>query len=505
MKKPIALIILDGWGYSTDTKNNAVAAANTPYFDYLWENFSKTLLEASGPAVGLPLNQVGNSEIGHTTIGAGKAIDTDLVAIAKAIESGDFHNNTAFVAAFSHAKEYNSRLHLMGLLSDGGVHSHKEHLFELLRAAKLFGLNDIAIHIFTDGRDTSTTGSVEYVRELEDLLLDLDIGFIASISGRYFAMDRDNNFDRLEKTTKALFSCEGGICEIKASRFLKDQHESGIFDEHIEPILIKTLDRDPVKIEKNDSIIFFNFRSDRARMLSQHILEKKESQNLYFVTMTQYKSDFDAHIAFPAGIIETTLAKEISRSGFSQVHIAETEKFPHATYFLNGGVEIPYENETHILLDSRKDVPTHDLAPEMRALDIAQKAVESIEKGSDFLFVNIANPDMVGHTAKVSALVTALEVSDAAMKIIVQAVVSCGGVAIVTADHGNAEVNAQEDGSPHTSHTYNLVPCIIVDSELSQQHITKEVGTLCDLAPTILQYLQIEKPLSMTGNSLVKK
>ncbi len=499
MKKPITLIVLDGWGHSTDAQDNAVMQAKTPFFDSLWEKYPHLLLEASGEAVGLPEGQVGNSEIGHTTIGAGAALDTDLVRIKKSIETGEFAQNEAFVNAFGHVQKNNSRLHVMGLLSDGGVHSHIEHLIALLRAASVVGIRDIAVHIFTDGRDTGTTESARYIREIEQVLADLDCGFIATICGRYYAMDRDNNWDRLDKTMKALFECEGNICRIAPSEFVCELHEQGTSDEFIEPVIVE-METGPVKIESNDAIIFTNFRSDRARMLSEKILEHKELMNLCFVTMTQYKQGLDAHIAFPIKNIETTLAEQVSLAGYSQAHIAETEKFPHATYFLNGGKEDPHPNEEHILLDSRKDVSTHDLAPEMRALDIAEKAKESLQKGTEFLFINIANPDMVGHTANVPAIITAIETTDKALQIIVESTLAQGGVAIVTADHGNAELNKEADGSPHTAHTYNLVPCIITDMDIQLQ---KNQGTIADLAPTVLEYLEITKPESMTGQSLV--
>lgn len=501
MKKPITLLVLDGWGYRTETKDNAVAAAKTPYFDYLWNKYPHTLLEACGEAVGLPDGQVGNSEIGHTTIGAGAALDTDLVRIKKAIQNGEFHKNEAFLKVFEHVQTNNSRLHVMGLLSDGGVHSHQDHLFELLRAGSLVGIKDIAVHVFTDGRDTSTTGSQQYLRDLENLLSDLDCGFIATLSGRYWAMDRDSNWDRLDKTMKAMFHCEGGVCEINPSEYVKQVHAEGISDEHIEPVIIKQVDKDPVKVEKNDGIIFINFRSDRARMISEKLLDKKEEYNLSFATMTEYKQGFDTHVAFPVKIVETTLAEQVSLAGLSQAHIAETEKFPHATYFLNAGKDDPHEGEVHIGFDSRKDIPTHDHAPEMRALDIAEKVKEVLDnKLYDFLFINIANPDVVGHTANVPAIITALETTDKALEIIVKATLDAGGIAIVTADHGNAETNREEDGSLHTSHTYNLVPCIITEEGID----LIEQGTLADLAPTVLEYLDIKKPESMTGESLKK-
>jgi len=501
MKKPITLIILDGWGYRTDAKDNAILAADTPYFDYLWNTYPHTLLEASGEAVGLPEGQVGNSEIGHTTIGAGTTIDTDLVRIKKSIDNGEFANNEAFLNVFSHVQQHGSRLHIIGLLSDGGVHSHQSHLFSLLRVASLASIRNIGVHVFTDGRDTAVDGSQNYIQELENVLRDLDCGSIASITGRYWAMDRDNNWDRVERALDALFECKGGVCEIDPGDYVKALHEKGISDEHIEPTVIQQADGSTIRIGENDGIIFLNFRSDRARMITEKLIERKGSMNLAIATMTQYRSDFDLPVAFPAKNIVTTLAREIADAGMHQVHIAETEKFPHATYFLNGGRETPHDNEEHILVPSRKDVATHDLAPEMRAMDIAEKAVASLEQGLDFLFVNIANPDMVGHTANVPAIITAIETTDKAMERIVRATLDAGGVAIVTADHGNAETNRETDGSLHTAHTYNLVPCIVTESDV---HLMKQ-GTLADLAPTVLAYLDINQPSVMTGVNIVRK
>ena len=499
MKKPITLIVLDGWGYTTETKDNAIFSAYTPFFDKYLAMYPHALLEASGPAVGLPLGQVGNSEIGHTTIGAGTVLDSDLLRIKKAIDSKEYHTNQAFLEAFTHVQKNNSCLHLMSLLSDGGVHSHIDHLFELLFAAKKFGIKNIAIHVFTDGRDTGTTSSIEYIQKLQQVIAELGVGVIASISGRYWAMDRDNNWDRLDKTLQALFECKGNICTMDPTEFLRGQHKEGVTDEYIEPTLIEQFNQDPISIKQNDAIINTNFRSDRVRMLTEKLLQKKAELNLVISTMTQYKSDFDTHVAFPEKYIETTLAEQVSLAGFSQTHIAETEKFPHATYFLNGGVEKLYPKEKHVLLDSRKDVATHDLAPEMRALDIAEACVKTIEEGADFIFVNIANPDMVGHTANVEAIVKAIETTDTAMNTIVEATLKAGGVAIITADHGNAEQNKEIDGSLHTSHTYNLVPCILTDNAIS----VRSAGTLADLAPTVLDYLDIPKPEAMTGESLI--
>jgi len=500
IKKPVVLIVLDGWGYREDTVHNAIAQAKTPFFDSLWKDYPHTLLEASGLAVGLPEGQMGNSEIGHTTIGAGKTIDTDLVRIGRAIETGDFEKNPAFQALFRHAQKHNSTLHVQGLLGSGGVHSHSEHLFAFLRVAQKAGLKKVAIHIFTDGRDTAPQSASKYIKELEAILAEIGVGFIASISGRFYAMDRDNNWDRVSKATEAIFECKGNVCTIKPSEYIESLYKEGKLDEHLEPMVCMNEGGKGCAIEDNDAVFFFNFRADRARQLSQKVLEKVTANNVCFVTLTEYSADFKCLVAFPPIVIDTTLAKEISDAGLTQAHIAETEKFPHATYFLNGGVEKPYPGEVHELLASRKDVPTHDMAPKMRAEGIADKAIEHIEKGTDFIFINFANPDMVGHTAHVPAIIEAVEEVDAQLKRVVEALDKVGGVAFITADHGNAEVNIDlSTGEKHTSHTINPVPVIV-----SYENIKLEdKGTLADIAPTILGLLDIKVPKQMTGNNLV--
>lgn len=499
MKKTVPqtlLVILDGWGYREDSKDNAVAAAKTPNFDKYWKTYPHTLLQASGLAVGLPDGQMGNSEIGHTTIGAGRAIDTDLVRIKKAIDSGEFDTNPVFLSLFDHVKKNNSTLHVQGLLGDGGVHAHSDHLFAFLRAAKKQNISKVAIHLFTDGRDTPPQSAAKYLRDLEEVLKEIPMAFIATISGRFFAMDRDNNWDRLSKVEKALFESHGNICELKASDFVENLYKEGKMDEHLEPIVLR---RDE-KISKNDSVFFFNFRADRARMLSKKIMEKRDPQNIMFATLTSYGSEYDTLVAFPSVEIDTTLAKEISLAGYTQAHIAETEKFPHATYFLNGGVENPYPGESHELLASRKDVQTHDQAPKMRADAIADKAIEHINNGTDFIFINWANPDMVGHTANVPAIIEAIEEVDLQLGRVVEALLSKGGVAFITADHGNAEVNVdQETGVKHTAHTINPVPAIVTKQNIK----LKDKGTLADIAPTMLDLMEIKKPDFMLGDSLL--
>jgi 2,3-bisphosphoglycerate-independent phosphoglycerate mutase len=538
MKTPTALIVLDGWGYREDIAHNAVAAAHTPNFDRYWKEYPHTLLEASGLAVGLPEGQMGNSEIGHTTIGAGRALDTDLVRIAKAIDTGKFAENPAFISLFNHVKKYDSTLHVKGLVSKGGVHSHQDHLAAFLRAAKNAGIEKIAIHAFTDGRDTAPQSAASYLKEIEAVLEEIGIGFIATMSGRFYAMDRDNNWDRLAKAEDAMFHGKGHTKEnMKPSHVLENLYAEGMLDEHIEPVVFLDANGKGYKVEDNDGIFFFNFRSDRARMLSKKIREMKESKNLFYVTLTEYEKENedgdakkaredenavagentgarnyipDVTIAFPKLSIEETLAKSIAEAGLSQAHIAETEKFPHATYFLNGGIETLYPKEKHIMLDSRKDVATHDLAPKMRAEAIAEKALEEIEAGTDFIFINFANPDMVGHTANVPALIEALEETDTQMGRVVEALIAKGGVALITADHGNAEVNVDlETGEKHTAHTINPVPCIATLKKIKKEDgsssplTLREHGTLADLTPTVFDFLEIKKPSSMTGESLM--
>ncbi|MDD5318782.1 MAG: 2,3-bisphosphoglycerate-independent phosphoglycerate mutase [Candidatus Pacebacteria bacterium] len=498
------LIVLDGWGYREETKDNAIATAQTPFFHSIWNTYPHTLLKASGNAVGLPEGQMGNSEVGHTTIGAGKPVDTELVRIGRAITTGEYAKNPAFIALFEHVKKNNSVLHVQGLIGDGGVHSHQEHLFAFLRAAKEAGIERVAIHVFTDGRDTPPQSAAEYLRELERVLQEVKIGFIATVSGRFYAMDRDNNWDRLAKYEQALFECKGNVCQIKntpASTFVENLYKEGKIDEMLEPIVCLDENGKGCSIQPHDGVFFFNFRADRARMLSQKIIEMAPKEDVFFVTMTEYNTDFKCMVAFSPAVIETTLAKEISLAGFTQAHIAETEKFPHATYFLNGGVQKEYPGEKYILLPSHKDVPTHDLAPKMRAEGIADKAIEEINAGTDFIFINFANADMVGHTANVPAIIQAVEEVDHQLKRVIDALTARGGVAIITADHGNAEMNVDPvTGIKHTSHTTNPVPCIVTSHAVTS---LRDGGTLADLTPTIFSFLGIKKPAVMTGTSLV--
>lgn len=495
--KQLALIILDGWGYSTETKYNAIAQANPEYFNHLWETYPHTLFEASGTAVGLLPGIIGTSEIGHMSIGAGRVIDTDVVRVFKAIQSGEFNSNPVFAELFEHIKKNTSTLHVMGLVSPGGVHSHQDHLFAFLKLAKERGITNIAIHAFLDGRDTPPQSGVEYLKQLEQLLIELGVGKIASISGRYFAMDRDQNLDRTQKTEDLLFKGEGKtVSTTVASEALTQLYTEGVTDEFVPPTRIGG----PASISENDGLFFFNFRPDRARQISMRVLEHTDL-NLYFVTLTQYSPEIHSHVAFPPLKVTASISSEVSKASLTQVHIAETEKYAHVTYFLNGGNEQKHSGEEFVVVESRKDVPTHDLAPEMRAKEIADKALEYIDKGTNFLAINFANADMVGHSGKMEPTIQAIKTLDGQIKRVVEALLTKGGAAFITADHGNAEVMFDEKSNqPQTAHTLNPVPAI-----LTMNSITLHDGSFADVAPTILSLFGIPTPSEMTGHSLVEE
>ncbi len=506
MPNPVCLIILDGWGYRENPENNAIAQAKTAFFDALLKKYPHTQLFASEEHVGLPKGQIGNSEIGHMTMGTGQVLDVDLVKINKAAQKGEFHTNPAFLQLFDHVKQYNSTLHVVGMVSPGGVHSHQDHLHEFLKAAKTAGVEKVAIHAITDGRDLPPQSGAQYLKDLEKVLADLKIGFIATVHGRFYAMDRDKNWERLAKTEAAIFESKGKVVRAKKpSEVLNELYKQGVVDEHVEPIVFLDETGKGWPISQNDGVFFFNYRPDRARQLAKKILEKKQTHNLCFVTLTEYDKTFETLVAFPQSKIDTSLAAEISKAGLKQSHIAETEKYAHVTYFFNGGHEQPHKNEHFFLIDSRRDVPTHDLAPEMRAHEIADKTVERIKAGDNFLVINFANADMVGHTANQSAIITAVETVDRELKRVVEEVTKHDGIAIVTADHGNAEVNIDEKtGEKHTAHTTNLVPFILVSNVIpAKAGILRPLGTLADIAPTILELMNLKKPASMTGKSLI--
>lgn len=496
-KKPVALIILDGWGYREETANNPIAEANTPYFDYLWKTYPHETLGASGLDVGMPEGQIGNSEVCHMTIGAGHAIDTDLVRINKAIDNGQFAQNQAFIDLFTHVKKNNSCLHVLGLLSPGGVHSHMSHLFAFLETAKALGISNIAIHIITDGRDVLPQSANLYLKELEDFIAKLGVGRIASICGRYYAMDRDNNADRIAIFESLIFNGIGGqLPSLPASQGISELHKSDSLplDELLTAYSIPDQNDHITKIEQGDGIFFFNFRSDRAKQISTVIDAKVKAMDLCFVTMTEYTKLENTLVAFCPITITTTLAKEISQAGLTQVHIAETEKFAHATYYLNGGIREKYSGEKQILIESRKDIKTHDEAPEMKALEIAETAVKEIEAGTDFIFINFANADMVGHTGNVPATIKAIEFLDTQIKTVSEAILAKGGAVILSADHGNAEYALDPiSHSKHTAHTINSVPVIVTVADVK----LKTGKTIASLAGTALDLLEITKPTEM--------
>jgi 2,3-bisphosphoglycerate-independent phosphoglycerate mutase len=498
-KRPIALIILDGWGHREETKNNAIAAARKPFFDSLLRDYPHSLLQASEASVGLPDGQMGNSEVGHITIGAGAVMDTDLVRISKAASGNEFLQNAAFGTLFQHVLKHDSVLHVKGLLSDGGIHSHIDHLAAFLEAAKAMGITKIAIHAFTDGRDTGPQSAAAYLRALEEVIDDLGIGFIATASGRFYAMDRDKNWERTEKTERAIFHGDAGrtVCNRKPSEILTELYKEGILDEHLEPVVFLDENGEAYSVRENDGILFFNFRSDRSRQLSARIVEHAKEKNLCFVTLTQYDETLPSIVAFPPSLPTTTIAAEVAKTGLRQTHIAETEKYAHSTYYLNGGHELPYDGEEDILIPSRKDVQTHDEAPEMRAVDIADRALDAIDRGTDFLFINFANADMIGHTGNIPRIIEAIECLDRELRRVVEKVLSEGGIAIITADHGNDELNVDpETGAVHTAHTLNPVPFIVTSPG------TVRPGGLSDIAPTILGLLDIPVPDAMTGKNL---
>jgi 2,3-bisphosphoglycerate-independent phosphoglycerate mutase len=474
----VALVILDGWGIAPPGPGNAVELAETPVFDRLWREFPHAQLAASGEAVGLPAGQMGNSEVGHLTIGSGRILLQDLVRVSEAVETGELFENEALRGAF----ERGERVHLLGLVSHGGVHSHIDHLQALLR----FAPEKTWIHAFTDGRDVSPHSAVHDLAELP-------VDRIATVSGRYYAMDRDKRWDRTERALRAIVDGEGEhaddpIAAVQAS------YDRGITDEFIEPVVI---DGRPRLDPERDSAIFFNFRPDRARQLS----EKLGGLGVDLTTMTRYRDDFDFPVVFPEHVVENTLADVLSAHGIGQLHAAETEKYAHVTYFLDGGREEPFAGEDRILVDSPRDVPSYDYKPEMSAPEVADRVVRAIDgDGYGFIVVNFANPDMVGHTGVIPAVVRAVETTDACLGRVVEAVERAGGVSLVIADHGNAETLLEEDGvSPHTAHTTNPVPVLLTAPEVRLRD-----GELADVAPTILALLGQDGSSEMTGKNLVQ-
>ncbi|NTV77252.1 MAG: 2,3-bisphosphoglycerate-independent phosphoglycerate mutase [Methanothrix sp.] len=507
--KPLAIIIMDGFGISPLKEANAVARAKKPNLERYWKNYPTTTLGASGLAVGLPRGQMGNSEVGHLNIGGGRIVYQDYTRISLAVEDGSIAQNPVLLAAMQRA--IGSRLHLIGLLSDGGVHSHITHLYALLEMAAKLGLKDVYIHAVLDGRDVPPRSALTYIRQLEDKISQVGTGRVATLSGRYFAMDRDKRWERVEKAYRCL--TEGsGLCAGSAREAVEKGYSRGENDEFLQPTLV---DKDGL-IQDNDSIIFFNFRPDRAREMTRAFVDRDFKEfatrpiKVHYTCMTQYDATLDVPIAFPAQNLEDTLGQVISRAGLQQLRIAETEKYAHVTYFFNGGRETPNPGEDRCLIPSPR-VATYDLQPEMSALLVRDEVISRIERDVYHLMViNFANPDMVGHTGIFDAAVAAVEVVDGCVGAVVEKILEKGGAALLTADHGNAEkMRDEKSGQPHTAHTTNPVPfSLIMDGgegcDGRKRIELREDGILADIAPTALKLLHIDQPLAMTGRSLIK-
>ncbi len=506
-KKPVMLCILDGWGMKTGLPSDTFSTARVPVFDRLMEKMPHTTLTASGEAVGLPAGQMGNSEVGHLNIGAGRVVYQDLSRITNAIEDGSFYQNPALLAAVRRTKEAGSSLHLFGLLSDGGVHSELYHLKSLLLLAKQNGLKKVFVHCFLDGRDVSPTSGADYLRELQSFMEDIQLGQVATVSGRYYAMDRDKRWERVEKAWQAMVM-GGGKAVVDYVAEVEQSYTEGITDEFIVPFhMVDETGAFPGRVSNDDNIIFYNFRADRAREITRAFYEEdfggfdRPLVPLIgsFTCMTQYDATFPLPVAFPPEQLTNTLGEYISKQGKTQLRVAETEKYAHVTFFFNGGVEAPNPGEDRILVPSPK-VPTYDLQPEMSAAAVTQTVLKAIEEGRyDLIILNFANPDMVGHTGILPATVKAVETVDRCLEQITAAIEKAKGVLLVTADHGNVEKMAEPDGTPVTAHTTSPVPFLI----LGYPCALRDGGALKDIAPTILQIMNLPQPAEMTGQSLI--
>ena len=504
--KTDAIIIMDGFGFRKDGKGNAVTAAGTPNLDRLMAKYPHTLIEASGLAVGLPAGQMGNSEVGHLNIGAGRVVYQDITAIDKSIADGDFFDNAQFNAAIDNCKKNNSALHLVGLLSDGGVHSMNTHLYALLELAKRRGLTDVCVHCLMDGRDVPPTSGGEFIAKLEAKIAEIGVGRIATVVGRYYYMDRDNRWERVKEGFDMMYAGVGEHYGTAAEVTAKS-YAAGVTDEFIRASVVG----DYKGVNDGDSVIFFNFRSDRAREITRAAVypdfDKFDRaggyKKVFYVCMTQYDATMEhVVVAFPPRRLVNTLGEYLAKIGKTQVRTAETEKYAHVTFFFNGGVEEPNKDETRILVPSPK-VATYDMQPEMSAPEVCEKALSVVGK-TDVLIMNYANCDMVGHTGVFDAAVKAVKTVDECMGKVVDAVVKTGGIAIVFADHGNAELMSFADGSPCTSHTTNPVPCVICGDKYVGVQL-REGGALCDVAPTLLEAMGVPQPAEMTGKSLLRK
>lgn len=516
MKTPYALIIMDGYGLAPDGKGNAISIDGSKNVKQLMKDYPSASLGASGMCVGLPDGQMGNSEVGHLNMGAGRIVYQDLTKITKAIDDGDFFKNSALIKAMDNAKKNNKKLHLYGLLSDGGVHSHVKHVYALLKMAKLHGLEECFVHCFMDGRDVSPKSGIDFIKNLQAEMKKIGIGKIASVCGRYYAMDRDNNWDRTEKTYDML-TIGSGAKSNDAVKAVEENYINGITDEFIKPTNICENGKPVALIEKGDSIIFFNFRPDRARQITRALSQKEfivpkgtafERKTGFlsptYVCFTVYDAQFEGlEIAFPKTSMDNTLGEYLAKSGKKQLRIAETEKYAHVTFFFNGGVEAPNENEVRDLIPSPK-VATYDLQPEMSAYLVTDKVLEELDSGEfDVIILNFANCDMVGHTGVISAAVKAVATVDECVKKVTDKILSLGGSVLLTADHGNADKLLADDGSPFTAHTTNPVPVVLISEKYKNAELRND-GVLADLAPTLLEIMNLPVPKEMTGKSLIK-
>jgi 2,3-bisphosphoglycerate-independent phosphoglycerate mutase len=509
--RPLLLMILDGWGYRAASEGNAIAQANLPNFRRLENDYPHTLLQASGEAVGLPNGQMGNSEVGHLNLGAGRVVYQELTRIFKAIKDRTLFENPILLEAMESARVHKKSFHLIGLLSDGGVHSHIEHLFALLEMAKKQNLENVFIHVILDGRDVLPQSAKQYISQLEEKIKKVEIGKIASVSGRYYVMDRDKRWERLEKGYQALAFGQGKFAP-SALAAVESSYDMRVTDEFVLPTVVLGPDGDPIgPIREGDSVLFYNFRSDRAREITRAFVdedftgfERPNRPHVNYVCMTQYDDTIAAPIAFPQQDLENTLGEVLSQQGLKQLRIAETEKYAHVTFFFNGGIEEPDPGEERILIPSPK-VATYNLQPEMSAPEVTRTLIEELKKKVyDVIILNFANPDMVGHTGVFEATIKAVETVDQCLGEIEAELHNMGGTLLVTADHGNAEEKVDpKTNLPLTAHSTNLVPFILVGDQFKGDAL-REGGALNDVAPTILEILQISQPKEMTGKSLLK-
>lgn len=506
-KKPVALIILDGFGYSPKIEGNAIAQANTPHLDQYLAKYQHTLIEGSGERVGLPCGQFGNSEVGHMNMGAGRIVQMDITRIDEAINKGTFFENPTLCAAVDAGKQ--TALHLFGLVSDGGVHSIDKHVFALLQLAAQRGVENVFLHCFTDGRDTAPNSGKRYVGELLAKMREIGVGRVASVCGRYHAMDRDNRWERVQRAYNMLTKGEGNQATNPLAA-IQESYDNGVTDEFIEPTVITHEDGTPIAtVKAGDSVIFFNFRADRARQLTRAFtglnfdgFERELIPNLHYATFTQYDRSFNTPIVFPPISLQHILADVFAKLGVTNMRIAETEKYAHVTYFFNGGIEPPFPFESRVLVPSPK-VATYDLQPEMSAAKVADQICRALDANeTDAYVINFANADMVGHTGNLKAAIEAVEVLDNCLGYVVGTIERLGGAAIITADHGNCEQMIDpETGGPHTAHTNNPVPFIVCDRTF--KGTLRDGGALEDVAPTMLELLGLEQPAEMTGKSLL--